>query len=358
MMILAQQGQSFTMLDQVKLFGLLVPNILTGVATTPDSLAAVLNGQFPDRFRVASATTSADVARYTLWSLMQNVPAAVPAYQDGHWTVVERMDTDATPAPGQPYSISAVWAHNPDDIPVNGVPPHGPKDSCASTITSTYLDYRKWLGLVDQNANPFKLKCVVSTVPINIQIPRAPIPPPPIVPSFNESMAEDALLNTLKLDGLGESKIISRLSPSGQVKAKSLGLVRGLDENIADYYLVSAVDNRGVIGLAEIDAKRPWLRSFGILGIPQEKVTPDRQEILQALLQAQLPVASDSESWWTSQLQSAQLVWRPSNESSSPLAPFLAVPLGSSLEPQRHAFVRFTKDKPVFRELTDPLPGG
>jgi len=67
--------------------------------------------------------------------------------------------------------------------------------------------------------------------------PNAPAPPPPIAPSFNESMAEDTLLDILKSDGLGESKIVSRLAPSGQIKSEVAWLVRSLDENIADYYL-------------------------------------------------------------------------------------------------------------------------
>jgi hypothetical protein len=362
MMILAQQGQSLDTLAQGTLNGPLVRNAPLGVATTPNNLADVLNSQFPDRFRVVTASSAADVARHAVQSVMQDVPSAVPIYSDSHWTVVEGIETNVTPALNQPYEISAVWVHNPTTTPVNGVPPHGATDDCmliGPGIVAVRHHYGAWLSLVGQPKDDFRFKCVTSAVPINIGFPSAPSAPPPIVPSFNGSLAEETLLNILRSDGFGNSEIVSRLSPSGLVRTKSLGLVRSLAEDISDYYLVSVVDDRGIIGLAEIDAKRPWLRSLGILGCPLEKIIPDTQEILHALLQAQLPgLPSDSGSWWHSQLQSARLVWRPCNESSSPYIPFLAVPLGSNLEPQRHAFVRTTIEKSVFRELTDPLQGG
>lgn len=364
MMVLAQQGQSFTTLDQVTLQGALVLGAPPNVATLPDKLADTLNDRIPDRFRVVPASSAPDVARHVLRSLMQDIPSAVPMYTDNHWTVIEGMDTDVTPAPGQPYEISVVWVHNPMPIAVVKVPPHSLGDNCrlsGSSIVAVHYDYGAWLKLVEQTKGNFRFKCVVSADPdpIDIGFPAAPSPPPPIVPSFNESMAEDTLLDFLRSDGFGKAEVVSRLAPSGQVKAKTIGLVRGLTEHVSDYYLVSAIDDRGFIGLAEIDAKRPWLRSLGVLGSPQENLVPDMQEVLQIILEASLPgLPPHSNNWWHSQLKLARLVWRPCAESLSPYIPFLAVPLGSNMQPQSHVFVRFTIERAAFLELTDPLQGG
>lgn len=361
MMILAQQGQNLDTLDQGQLNGILVAPVGSSIATLPGPLLNFLNSRIQSAFSLASVNSSPSVARHVIQSLVHNVPSAVTIFEDGHWAVVEGVSTDVDPALGNPYRVFRIWMHNPSPGAVAEVPPHKADDGCGFLglpgIKEDGYDYNEWLNLVNLPENAaLKFKCVVSSQPLQIEQPESVLPLPPAEPLFNKERAEFTLRENL------DSEILSRLSPSGEVKTNSLGLVHSLSEGISDYYLVSIADDRGVIGLARIDAKRPWLRSIGILGRPREKVAPDQQDILQTLLDTNLPeIPSNSEEWWNSQLKSAQLVWRPCIESMSLYIPFLAVPRGSNLQPQlpqSHVFVRFTTEKSVFLELTDPLQGG
>lgn len=361
MMILAQQGKDIDKLDQMALYGVLASAIGSGIATLPAALVNVLNGEIPGAFRLVTENSASGVARHVIQSLLHKIPSAVTIYGDGHWAVVEGVSTDVDPTLGQPYKVSKVWMHNPSPGAVAGVPPHKPDDGCGSLglpgIKEDGYDYRDWLSLVSlpEDAN-FKSKCVVSSQPTQIEQPMSPFPLPPAEHPFNKERAELALRENLDFETL------SRLSPSGEVTAKSLGLVHSLAEGISDYYLVSVADDRGIIGLARIDANRPWLRSIGILGRPQEQIVPDGKKVLHALMNSEIPSIPGSlpefDWWWKARLEESRLVWRPCQESLSPYLPFLAVPLGANLQPQRHAFVRFTIEPSVSLELTNPLQGG
>ena len=357
MMILAQQGVNVSTLDQSTMYSILRASSGSGVATLPAALVGILNVSFSGRFGLTPGGAASGAARRVLQSLLKNVPAAVPVYEDSHWTVTKAMTTDVDPASGQPYNILRVWMHNPS--PGAGTPPHSSTDVCGLAgypgIKEGGYDYREWLSYISLPGELFKYQCVVGTQLVDIPESLAPPPLPPALPGFDSAGAEDVVQYHL------DSEVLERLAPSGEIQARSVGLVHSLAEGIADYYLVAISDVRGYIGLACIDAGRPWLRSIGILGSPQEKIFPETEEVVHSLMDSELPGESNGAlalDLLNTRLKEARLVWRPCQESPVPFTPFLFVPLGGNLDSESHAFVRFTERPAVFLELTRPLQGG
>lgn len=349
MMILRQQGVSIASFDQGTILQMIKGDASTriaGVVTSPSALVAILNSFTQStRFQAIQASSNVELTRNVLHGVIRRVPPAV-IIDDNHWGVVEGVRTDADPQQG-PYSVDKVWVHNPVPFGKGNPPPHWDSDDCGKAglgISDDCLAYRDWLVRVSAPTEPLlEYVAILDAPPQGIALPSPPPPPPPPVPAgvVGIQAAKDQALAQLASDDIA-ARFAGFGAPS--VSVEEVLHVRGLKEEIADYYLVPIRVQAGVLAITRIDAAAGWFRSMGFFAEPQERIVPTRSKILDTL-----------GGGWSNQLPQGRWVWRPTMDSFSPYMPFLQIPRNDA--PGRE-FVYFGLDGIPRFELSDPLPGG
>lgn len=385
-MILAANNPAPILLDQENLWSAIQENNLKNLprnwATEPQGLAQTINEQaqafgLATNYAVNKPTDKEQGSKDILKSLYEfNRPAAALVFKSAHWIVVNGVQTDVEPIPGDTWNIEGFWVQNPFHHRPTDPPPHKIDDLCGTGSSLgdddqfwTYTD-DEWLRYFrgcqydDSQTKFISVTPTIAPAVMAAQIEATevqPSPPPPVVAMaptqdglkiISPQQAIEFSQIGLRRYNLFQYGFIDRALKNA-VPGKPT-LVNETDQLNAYYYLVPYEVGKAVIVHTKVDARFGGFRGLQLLNKPLPNPFLSKDRALKLILgkRFELPDVVGRVILFPGIVSVApMLVWRPCLESMSPYLPFYQINVGPHV-----IYIRV--DGEVFTKLTPAAFGG
>jgi hypothetical protein len=359
MMVLAEIGVNHTALDQDDLYNSNhTHNVLAGWASDPEGVRFTMVDRKPAAFtntfvvyKKSSEVLGSQKLVYTLQHY--GVSPIVLVYDCAHWIVVCGVQTNVNPTTGA-YSIDGFWVNNPVH---EDNEPHAAGDICGSGgshgIENQWVSYNNWQNTYftgcdyDSTDGSLQYISVCDPAEPKISLPRQIEP----VRYFDgRSIADprrinEVLIKELKRLALDKNKKTAKVARGRFGKPL---LVKRIDTENDFYYLIPSMEEKSVIGYAQVNALYGSLESVYTLkkAVKPFETNFDRISKMLNNIRIELPQEKGRFRLVNGKFEVDNfLVWRPCRQAYSPHLPFWRIIAGPYTFYQRI-------DGPVFAQLT------
>lgn len=359
MMVLAEIGVSHAALDQDDLYNSNhTHNVQAGWASDPVGVKFTMVDRkpaaFSNTFVVYKKPSEVLGSQKLVYTLQQyGVSPIVLVYGCAHWIVVCGVQTNVNPSTGA-YSIDGFWVNNPVH---EDNEPHAAGDNCGSGgshgIENQWVSYNSWQNTYftgcDYDSTDGSLQYISVCDPAEPKI-RIPRQIEPVRYFDGRSIADprkinEVLVKELKRFALDKNKKTAKVARGKFGKPL---LVKRIDTENDFYYLTPSLEEKSVIGYAQIDALYGSLESVYTLKKAAKPFETNLDKISKMLtnLRIELPQEKGRFRLVDGKFKVDNiLVWRPCRQAYSPHLPFWRITAGPYTFYQRI-------DGPVFAQLT------
>jgi hypothetical protein len=359
MMVLAEIGVNHTALDQDDLYNSNhTHNVLAGWASDPEGVRFTMVDRKPAAFtntfvvyKKSSEVLGSQKLVYTLQHY--GVSPIVLVYDCAHWIVVCGVQTNVNPTTGA-YSIDGFWVNNPVH---EDNEPHAAGDICGSGgshgIENQWVSYNNWQNTYftgcdyDSTDGSLQYISVCDPAEPKISLPRQIEP----VRYFDgRSIADPRRINEVLIKEL-KRLALDRNKKTAKVARGRFGkplLVKRIDTENDFYYLIPSMEEKSVIGYAQVNALYGSLESVYTLkkAVKPFETNFDRISKMLNNIRIELPQEKGRFRLVNGKFEVDNfLVWRPCRQAYSPHLPFWRIIAGPYTFYQRI-------DGPVFAQLT------